>query len=334
MQHNLELSRWVESLIDDAKISLIGKWEILPLQGDASSRRYYRLIGVDVSFILVASPVQRIDNKIFVNIAEAWLAQGINVPVVFDVDDRQGFMLLEDVGTVHLYDGSIKKIDMSCYRQVIEQLHKIQSISAVAMPCFDRHFLHRELTLFDTWMIQSQLNLRAPKLLDEVFECLIRNALDQPQVMMHRDFHSRNLLISQQQIKVIDFQDAVCGPLAYDLVSLLKDCYLTLNKTQIDEFIDEYLATLNSSGLLDRQIEKKVFRRWFDLIGLQRHLKVLGLFIRLAIEEQKTTYLADIPRVFDYVLQVTKQYSELGEFDCWLREVVQPELLKQAWYQS
>ncbi|NQZ31523.1 MAG: phosphotransferase [Oceanospirillaceae bacterium] len=334
MQHISELSGWVETLIDDGQLSLGAKWEILPLQGDASCRRYYRLIGGSISYILVASPSQRIDNNIFVTIARDWLAHGINVPEVIAINESQGFMLLEDLGTVHLYDISYQQANIGYYRQAITQLHKIQSVPAVTMPSFDRDFLLRELNIFDTWMIQSVLELPRPELLDDLFEMLVENALAQPQVMMHRDFHSRNLLIFHNEIKIIDFQDAVCGPLAYDLASLLKDCYLTLSDAELDALVDEYLVTLNSSELLEDPIEKSVFRRWFDLIGLQRHLKVLGLFVRLAKEEQKSGYLSDISRVFNYVLNVTNRYDELGGFDLWLRKTVKPELLKQSWYVS
>lgn len=329
----LKLNNWVESLINERKLSLGHSWEILPMQGDASCRQYFRLESTGFCSIIVVSPQERIDNNIFISIAKSWKRQGINVPEVFHVDEKNGYMMLEDFGSVHLYDCSKPSINMERYRQAIRQLHKIQAASTQGLVVFDQRFLQRELQIFDTWMVQHQLALVKPSLLDNVYALLIQNSLEQPQVTMHRDFHSRNLLISDQGLGVIDFQDAVCGPLAYDLVSLLKDCYLRLSDEQINLLINEYLRVLNHSELLQQPIAKSDFVRWFDLIGLQRHLKVLGLFIRLAMDEGKKSYLADIPRVLNYVLKVSKKYPELREFDRWLTQTMMPVVHKQSWYQ-
>ena len=188
----LKLNNWVESLINERKLSLGHSWEILPMQGDASCRQYFRLVSTDSCRIIVVSPQERIDNNIFISIARSWKQQGINVPEVFHVDEKNGYMMLEDFGSVHLYDCSKPNINMGCYREAIRQLHKIQATSTQGLVVFDQRFLQRELQIFDTWMVQHQLALVKPSLLDNVYALLIQNSLEQPQVTMHRDFHSRN----------------------------------------------------------------------------------------------------------------------------------------------
>jgi len=333
MQEKTGLNRWVESLIKGSKIHVQGEWHIVPLQGDASCRQYFRLIDSHTCWILVSSPLERIDNNVFVTIARRWRQHGVKVPEVIQVNSAQGFMLLEDFGKQHLFDCCTQVVDLHYYRIAIEQLYKIQTVPASGLPIFDEAFLLRELNLFDTWFIKRFLQLETPDFLSGVFNLLVKSSREQPQVTMHRDFHCRNLILSDDQIAVIDFQDAVIGPLAYDLASLLKDCYITHTDEQIKILIDEYLLVLNHSKLLDKKVEEVQFRVWFDLIALQRHLKVLGLFLRLAVEEGKSTYLSDLPRVFNYVLTVTAKYQELHSFNHWLKKEALVVLDKKQWGQ-
>ncbi|MEH6442337.1 MAG: phosphotransferase [Oceanospirillaceae bacterium] len=334
MQQLLKVRKWIEYLINSNKVAFEEPWSLLPLQGDASCRCYFRLNLPSASMIVVASPVQKIDNAVFVNIARHWAEFTVKVPEVYQVESQLGLMLIEDFGEQHLYDVVANHYKDDLYELALDQLQLIQQTPNAYLPSFDRPFLLREMTLFDTWLVQYQLDLAAPPSLLTTYEVLIENALEQPQVTMHRDFHSRNLLLAGGKIAVIDFQDAVKGPLAYDLVSLLKDCYITLEPEQVDCLISVYLKRLNTSSLLDKHIDKQQFIKWFDLIGMQRHLKVLGLFIRLGVEDEKSSYLKHLPRVFNYVLGVTVKYTEFAEFHIWLKDTVQPELQKQCWYLS
>jgi len=331
MQEKTGLNSWIESLITRSELEVQGKWRIVPLQGDASCRQYFRLVDSRTCWILVRSPLERIDNNVFVTIAGRWRQYGVNVPEVIQVDSAQGFMLLEDFGTQHLFDCSTQAVDLYYYRIAIEELYKIQKVPTSGLPVFDEAFLRRELNIFDTWFVKSFLKLDTPSFLSNVFDLLVESSLEQPQVTMHRDFHCRNLILIDGQMGVIDFQDAVIGPLAYDLASLLKDCYITHTEEQIKILMDEYLIALNNSKLLDKNIEEAQFRVWFDLIGLQRHLKVLGLFLRLAVEEGKSIYLSDLPRVFNYVLEVTAKYQKLHDFNSWLKKEALPLLDKKQW---
>ena len=333
MQQVSEIKQWLEILITNRKISIEGQWRLQPLQGDASCRCYYRLQDAVSSRIVVASPVARIDNNIFVSMAGEWRSAAVNVPQIFAVDSDKGFMLIEDFGTTHLYDLLHQGVDEKFYAQAIDELLKIQQVASDELPLFDREFLLREMKLFDTWLVQYQLQQISPDCLAQVYSVLVENSLQQPQVTMHRDYHSRNLLLLEGKIAVIDFQDAVKGPLAYDLASLLRDCYLQLSDQQIEDLIDVYLQQLADTAIAPLHIERQQFVRWFDLIGMQRHMKVLGLFIRLGVEEGKSSYLHDLPRVFAYVLKIAAKYPEFSEFHQWLTADIQPALQLQLWYE-
>lgn len=366
MQQLCEIEHWVSSLVSERnkvgntdrkpklerkiKGELAEPYQLEKLKGDASCRCYYRLSSLHLlddnkeipdkteSYIVVASPVERIDNTVFIDIANHWRQFGVKTPMIFSVESNKGFMLIEDFGGIHLFDEMVKSGEVDLHKKAINQLLKIQKIPPIDLPVFDRDFLMREMRLFNQWMVEYQLGIEVPACVEHTFQLLVENALMQPQVTMHRDYHSRNLLLCDNEIAVIDFQDAVKGPLAYDLVSLLKDCYLDLSETKQRQLIDEYLEQLNLSGVLSTEaastVTREKFVRWFDLIGMQRHLKVLGLFIRLGVEERKTGYLQDLPRVFNYVITVAEKYPELDAFHAWLLKDVGPELTKQPWYQS
>ena len=334
MQQYSELGEWLDKLNAKKLISVEKPYLIKALQGDASCRRYYRLKAAENSYIIVVSPTERIANEIFIARATEWDRQGIKVPHIYAAHALKGFMLIEDFGNTHLYDLLSKSQEDPLYHSAIDQLLDIQQLTGDHLAPFDSCFLLREMNLFDIWLVQYQLKLKAPKALQEVFRLLVENALEQPQVTMHRDYHSRNILMNNQQLAVIDFQDAVLGPLAYDLASLLRDCYLCIEEPQLDALIDYYLERHNSQNLRIPPVEKRQFIRWFDLVGMQRHLKVLGLFIRLGVEENKTAYLQEIPRVFNYLLVAAQKYPEFAVFNQWLLQEVAPSLYEQDWYKA
>jgi len=333
MKPFFELTHWVDSLVVSKKIKLAENWHIVKLQGDASARRYFRIVSSSMSYIVAQSPLGKIDNTVFCDIAKHWLAQGVNVPQIYALDEKNGFMLVQDLGTTHLFDISDNTDSYAYYCQAIDQLMCVQKIQSNALPVFDRSFLLREMMLFKDWFIEQHLMLKAPECVLATFEVLIQSALTQPQLVMHRDYHSKNLLISNDDISIIDFQDAVVGPIAYDLVSLLRDCYVSLTDTQLTALLDYYLALLNESDLLSQNVSKEQFMVWFDLIGLQRHLKVLGLFVRLSVQEGKDGYLNDLPRVYHYVEKVSAKYPQLQPFYQWLKLEVEPQVMQQRWYQ-
>jgi aminoglycoside/choline kinase family phosphotransferase len=332
MKPFFELTSWIDSLVLLKKIKLAKNWQINALKGDASSRRYFRIVSSSESYIVAQSPLDKIDNNVFFDIAKQWLDQGVNVPQVFALDEQNGFMLVEDLGISHLFDICKDHNSNYYYRQAIDQLLCVQKIQSNTLPTFDRSFLLREMMLFKDWFVEQHLMLTTPDCVLEAFEVLIQSALTQPQLVMHRDYHSKNLLITNDNVSIIDFQDAVIGPVAYDLVSLLRDCYVSLTDAQLEILQDYYLTLLNESKLLSHFVSKDEFVVWFDLIGLQRHLKVLGLFIRLAVQEGKGSYLDDLPRVYHYVESVSAKYQQLKPFHQWLKTEVEPKVRQQVWY--
>ncbi|MGB1239929.1 MAG: aminoglycoside phosphotransferase family protein, partial [Pseudomonadales bacterium] len=300
--------------------------ELVPLKGDASCRHYFRLTTESTNFILVFSPPQLIDNQAFVHLASEWAMFGVNLPEVIAADIERGYFLLSDLGQCHLYDKALKNSAHQEYRQALDQLLLLQEIPTAQLSPFDESFLRREMLLFEHYLIEGELSLSPYSAMESVYQLLISNALEQPQVAMHRDYHSKNLMLDDNRVWIIDFQDAVVGPISYDIVSLLKDCYLDLGNEEQTLLIDYYLERTG------RDINAEQFKRWYDLMGMQRHLKVLGLFIRLWREQGKDGYLRHMRRIFAYVVEVSGDYRELHGFSVWLKEVVAPVLTDKDWY--
>jgi aminoglycoside/choline kinase family phosphotransferase len=219
----------------------------------------------------------------------------------------------------------------------VDALVRMQSGGAAAaaeLPPYDRELLMRELELFPEWFLARHLSLPADEderaLIGRAFEWLCDEALGQPTVLVHRDYHSRNLLVRPEgNPGIVDLQDAVRGPVTYDLVSLLKDCYVVWPRKQMLAWLDRYRAGAQAAGI-DVGRDRDEFLRWFDRMGLQRHLKVLGIFARLWHRDGKPGYLGDLPRVLDYTLEVTGATAELAEFDRYLRRQVVPAFTSVA----
>ena len=220
-------------------------------------------------------------------------------------------MLLDDLGSKPYLDHLNKDTADDLYIDAIDALIKMQTIDAI-LPAYDEKLLQTEMDLFETWYLNRHLNIQLNEhqkaALDSIFKLLINNAEEQPQVFVHRDYHSRNLMITDNNNPgVIDYQDAVIGPVTYDLVSLFKDCYIEWPGEKIEHWLDLYLARLTPAHF----IEKETLRRWFDLMGVQRHLKVLGIFARLNYRDGKTQYLNDLPLTLKYVVDTCDSYKEL-----------------------
>jgi len=320
--------------------------ELSVVSGDASFRRYFRLHskggsehdGEPVSWICVDAPPDKEDNPKFIGIARRWASEGVHVPAVLAENVTDGFMLLEDFGDrllwPALHDGASQDTVISLYQQAIDELLLIQALDTSALPPYDEALLCQENSLFSEWLCTRQLGLTLEqdeqRLLANVSELLVNAALAQPLVTVHRDYHSRNLMLCRgDRIGVIDFQDAVAGPLTYDLVSLLRDCYVRWPHQVVEELTRYYFDQATAQKLFGRGIASGSYAEFvkaFDLMGMQRHLKAAGIFARLNIRDGKSGYLADIPNTCVYLREVAGRYPEFSDFCQWLDDRFLPAL--------
>jgi aminoglycoside/choline kinase family phosphotransferase len=316
--------------------------QMVTVSGDASFRRYFRINynenGVQKHWIAVDAPPEHENSRQFVDIANVWSAAGVKVPTVFAFDEAQGFMLLEDFGDVLLHPELTADAADGLYKSAIDSLIELQQLAKTDnIPEYDRELLEREMALFPDWLCEKHLGLVLSSddkvMLTETFDRLANSALAQPQVIVHRDYHSRNLMVCQANpprhnedfIGIIDFQDAVYGPLTYDLVSLLKDCYIQWPRAQVLAWLSYFNE---NSGLMAKISEDQLIRD-FDLMGMQRHLKAAGIFARLSIRDGKHGYLNDVPRTCEYIVQTARLYPEFAPFSAWLEAVFLPALNKK-----
>lgn len=303
-------------------------FKLNPASEDASFRSYFRVTTAQQSYILMDAPPEHEDCKPFIMVLKLLQQNHVNVPQLFAKDLQQGFLLLADFGnTLYLDQLNAETVDQ-LYGAAIKSLINIQNTPVSdLLPHYDSKLLLDEMQLFDDWFIQKHLAVTLDeaqtKILKKAFEALKNNAIEQPQVMVHRDFHSRNLMVtSSHSPGVIDFQDAVCGPYTYDLVSLLKDCYISWPEEKVHAICKVYR---NQSNHHPKDISEEQFMRWFDLMGTQRHLKAIGIFCRLNYRDGKTGYLNDIPRTMRYLLDTTGKYPDMIEFGQLLNDI-QPKL--------
>jgi aminoglycoside/choline kinase family phosphotransferase len=316
--------------------------QMVTVSGDASFRRYFRIIynenGVQKHWIAVDAPPEHENSRQFVDIANVWSAAGVKVPTVLAFEEAQGFMLLEDFGDVLLHPELTSAAADGLYKSSIDSLIELQQLPQTDnIPLYDRELLNREMALFPDWLCEKHLGLiLSPDdkvMLTQAFDVLANSALAQPQVMVHRDYHSRNLMVCkvnpplhhQNFIGIIDFQDAVYGPMTYDLVSLLKDCYIEWPRAQVLT----WLAYFKKKSHQASDISDDQLIRDFDLMGMQRHLKAAGIFARLSIRDGKHGYLNDVPRTCEYIVQAARLYPEFAALSAWLESVFLPALNKQ-----
>ncbi|MGR8933621.1 MAG: aminoglycoside phosphotransferase family protein [Gammaproteobacteria bacterium] len=301
-----------------------------PASGDASFRRYFRAIYADERYIVMDAPPERENAANFVKVAELFKSIPLNVPGIVRSDLDRGFMLLEDFGDCQYLQMLTADNADSLYGKALDSLFKLQTgidRNRRDLPRYDAALLQRELDIFREWFMQGWLQLDVDtdlrQLLAGVEAELIRTALQQPQVVVHRDYHSRNLMyLGAGEPGILDFQDAVIGPITYDLVSLLKDCYIAWPEARVEQWMSAYYRRLLQAGLV--ACDLATFRRWFDLMGMQRHLKAIGIFARLHLRDAKSHYLGDIPRTVDYVLAVCGRYPEFERLHAFLRQLVLP----------
>ena len=311
--------------------------ELTPIQNDAGFRRYFR-VGGTRPLMAVLSPPATENNRAFVSIAKFLASGGLRVPEVHASDFARGFLLLEDLGSDLMSQRVNSGNADGIYAEVLNILLLLQQCKPDPgiFPRYDRQTLLRELRLFDEWFVTAELgvvlNAEEEQLLLQVYEDLLGSALSQPQVVVHRDFHSRNLIYhGEKGFGLIDFQDALIGPLSYDPVSLLKDCYLRWEPARVEAWALDYARQARERGLLGADVADEEFLRWFDCMGLQRHLKVLGIFCRLNKRDGKPAYRRHLPRVLQYVLEVLAKYPQLQAFSAWFAERLLPEIRRQPW---
>ncbi|NOX28395.1 MAG: phosphotransferase [Gammaproteobacteria bacterium] len=301
---------------------------IVPASADASFRRYFRIVVDANTFVVMDAPPDKEDCRPFVEIAEALYGMGLNVPRIEQKNLDDGFLLLSDLGE-HSYLSLLSQDTADeLYRDAIDALITMQCAAkdnVLTLPLYDRSLLLGEMALFRDWLLGRHLglslNAEEQSMLESVFELLVNNVLTQPQVLVHRDYHSRNLMVCGSNPGILDFQDAVIGPISYDLVSLLRDCYVTWPQTQQKKWMDYYCDSAQQQGLL-KQDQVQQFGRWFDLTGVQRHLKAAGIFARLYHRDGKNDYLADIPLTLNYICDVSGSYSELSDLAKFIQQRV------------
>ena len=295
---------------------------LTPVSGDASFRRYFRFYCDDLPLIAVDAPPTLENSQPFVAVTELLLQHQITVPKILHASMEQGFFVLQDFGDRLLLDALSENTADALYSVALQSLLAMQKISPQTLPPYDSALLQREMGLFSDWFLTKHMGLviddNTQAMLASTYNFLEDNALQQPQVFVHRDYHSRNLmLLENNTLGIIDFQDAVHGPITYDLVSLLRDCYIAWPQGKIDQWVAQYYSCLPK----DRPYDLQQFRRWFDLMGVQRHLKATGIFCRLNYRDGKPAYLNDIPRTLNYVIQVSARYDELQSFHSFLQHL-------------
>lgn len=290
---------------------------VAPASQDASFRRYFRLrIEGEDSLIVMDAPPGKEDCRPFVHVAKLFAAAGVHVPQVHAADLEAGFLLLEDLGSTTYLERLDAGSAPVLYSAATEALLRIQLASRPdALPAYDRALLERELRLFPEWYVARQLGQTLSgaetDTLERAFSIILANALAQPRVFVHRDYHSRNLMVCDPSPGVLDFQDAVFGPVTYDLASLFKDAYLRWDEEQVLDWTIRYWEKARRAGLPVAP-DFADFYRDFEWMGVQRHIKVAGIFARLCHRDGKRGYLADIPLVLDYLLAACRRYRELN----------------------
>ena len=329
---------------NDARLALLQGWlardlglrpqRIEPASSDASFRRYFRVVCDESTLIAMDAPPTMEDIRPYLRVTALLEPLGIHVPHVYESDAAQGFVLLEDLGsTLYLAQLAAGADPQLLYGDALQALAEIQlrgAAAAAQLPPYDRAPLARELAEMPEWFLEKHLALELTsadrEMITAAFEFLIADALSQPEVFVHRDYHSRNLLVvGERSPGVIDFQDALRGPIGYDLASLLKDCYISWPRQRVLGWVHGYRSLLQSRGGRVGGGPAQ-FLRWFDLIGAQRHIKVLGRFARLWYRDGKPGYLRDLPLTLDYVREVCRLYPELAALSDFLERRVTPEL--------
>jgi aminoglycoside/choline kinase family phosphotransferase len=325
-----EISSVSELRRDDPRLDLLRHWlehelgwhgvGLAPASADASFRRYFRATHDGETAIAMDAPPGKEDVEPYLRIAGMLAGIGVNAPRVLARNAADGFLLLTDLGsTTYLHELTGLERAETLYGDAIEALVRIQARGqehAPQLPPYDERLLRFEMSLFTDWLLGRHLGLelgvREGPALAAIFDRLVANALEQPQVFVHRDYHSRNLMVCDgANPGILDFQDAVHGALTYDLVSLLRDCYVAWPPPRVLRWALDFRQRAAAAGVPVGADETQ-FLRWFDLMGVQRHLKASGIFARLWLRDGKPGYLPDVPRTLEYVVQACERHDDLA----------------------
>lgn len=310
MQRQNQLTDWLSSLYPNQTFT------IAPASADASFRRYFRATFADGSTrVVMDAPPQHEDCRPFLHVAKLFEEAGTHVPHVYAQDLKQGFLLLSDLGNTTYLQALSQESATRLYDAATDALIHIQLASrANELPTYDEALLRRELNLFPEWYISRHLGMtlsaKQQAKLKEVFARILANNLAQPSVYVHRDYHSRNLMLTEPNPGILDFQDAVFGPITYDLASLFKDAYIRWEEEQTMDWLILYWEKARKAGLPVRE-DFGEFYRDYEMMGVQRHIKVLGIFARLYHRDGKDGYLKDMPLVMDYLRRACERYIDL-----------------------
>jgi aminoglycoside/choline kinase family phosphotransferase len=313
------LERWLGPQFPDRSFTLA------PASEDASFRRYWRVSFDGRSFVAMDAPPEKEDCRPYLHVAGLFAAAGVHVPRIFAQDVGRGFLLLEDLGSTTYLDQLSGSSAKELYAAAIDALIRIQCAGRPGLlPDYDRALLERELRLFPEWYVPRELrkDLTAGQAgaLEAAFEAILANNLAQPKVFVHRDYHSRNLMVCRPLPGILDFQDAVYGPITYDLVSLFRDAYIRWPEEQVLDWVARYWEKARAARLpVDPDFA--AFYRDFEWMGVQRQIKVVGIFARLCHRDGKRRYLADIPLVREYLYAACCRYRELAPLARLLEEL-------------
>ena len=323
-----ELRDWLRILFKRDDIA------VEPASADASFRRYFRTQQSGQSYIIMDAPPDKENTQPYLRVAREMHNIGLNVPIVLQQNLQQGYFLLSDLGHTQYLSVLTEQTADQLYRDAMTALLILQHDGAyyqTQLPPYDQPLLWNEMQLFREWYLGRHLQLTLTKsqhaVLDSTWQWLADQALAQPKVFVHRDYHSRNLMYSQGDFGrnpgILDFQDAVQGPITYDLVSLLRDCYIAWPRQQVEAWVTQYYQRAIEAGMLSN-VSRDQFIAWFDVMGIQRHLKASGIFARLNYRDHKPGYLKDIPRTLNYVLAVAPDYPPLHQFVELMQELAIP----------
>ena len=313
MTRELQITEWLNNILKNQE------YTIKPASSDASFRRYFRIVSSNQSYILMDAPPEKENSKPFVEIANVLFNAGLNVPKIHKADFKKGFLLLSDLGNKTYLDELNQQNASLLYRDAYLALIKIQkNADTQSLKPYSDSLLMKELSLFPDWYLKLhksyQMNDSEKNILGLTFDLLIKNINSHTQVFVHRDFHSRNLMFCNGDLGenpgILDFQDAVKGSIVYDLVSLFKDAYIVWKEEEIMDWLIRYWEKAKQNKL-KVQDDFAEFYRDFEWMGVQRHLKVLGIFARLNYRDHKANYLSDLPAVENYLRRACERYKDL-----------------------
>jgi aminoglycoside/choline kinase family phosphotransferase len=309
-----KIQKWLQS-------TLYSEYTLTVASADASFRTYYRLTKGKQSYILMDSSLELESLKPFVKITKLLRDVGVKAPKIFAQNLPLGYLILQDFGNQNLLDTLNRQNFKKYYSEAMDEIVSMQQADASKLPLYEKTFLHFEMDLMKEWYLQKKLqvslNVVEEQLIQKSLNVISEIVLEQPQnLFVHRDFHSRNIMLTPNgTLGVIDYQDAMSGAITYDLVSLLKDCYIEFPRKDIEELVLEFRDKL---GL---DVSDAQFIKWFDFMGLQRHIKVLGIFSRLHLRDGKDGYLKDIPLTLKYTIETALRYEETQELGKLLQEL-------------